>query len=165
MERTLIIDQSSSCCGYAVIQAGELLEYGTIEPTVKMSKAPRRLREMYDDLQGMIERLKPTEIVLEEHHLHGMQSTKSIKPLAGATNICEMAADKAGIPVYFVRPQRWKAACGAKGKKEVIKQDVLRIVCRYWGINESDIRSFDQSDALGMAACWKILADDLRSGK
>lgn len=177
--RTILFDQSSSGIGYAVIENKILLHgfeyapHGLIAPSRQTMKAPARLIEMEMDIVELMDCFKPDEMVIEaiyygdfrknEENKKGQTkilSPKTVEPLSWAAWICVRAATMHQIPVYRLRPQRWKSACGAKGRRETIKQDVQRIVCQYWNIPANQIKSTDHSDALGMAACWNILGED-----
>lgn len=167
--RTLLIDQSSSCCGYAVLDDGKLSKpargiqpHGIFEPHKKGDKLSRRLLELQNDLFALVAYFNPDELAIEWHHYHGLNSWRAIEGLAASAQMCEMVAANACIPVYRIKQQVWKAACGAKGTKETIKGEVKRIVCNFWQIPPADIHSDDHSDVLGMAAAWAIIGNDLR---
>lgn len=168
--RTILVDQSSSCCGFAVLEGKHLAApvkgvepHGIFEPVRKSAKVPRRLLEMQSDLMALVQHFQPDEMVIEWHHYHGMQSWRAIEPVAASAQMCEMVAANYFIPVYRIKQQSWKAACGAKGDKDHIKAEVSRIVCQFWHLSPSVIKSSDHSDVLGMAAAWAIIGDDLRS--
>jgi len=118
---------------------------------------------MYKDIKTKIKEYSITEIVIEDINYPSLQGSRTIEPLAGGANICYMAADFYGIRLYKITPGTWKKAIGAKGRKDTIKNRVKQIVCRYWGIPRHQIQTDDQSDALGMAACWKYMANELRN--
>ena len=120
---------------------------------------------MYKDIKNLIKQVQATELVIENIFYHGLHDSKTIEPLAGGAVICLMAADACGIRLYKIEPGTWKHAIGAKGRKDTIKKRVKQIVCRFWGIPEYQIKTDDHSDALGMAACWKFQATELRNKK
>lgn len=176
--RTIIFDQSSSCTGFAVLDDNELIEHGNLIPSkprkihvdkhqrrlASKANMARRLLEFWNDMRLLIREFDPDEAVMEQIHYHGMHNADSIEPLAGASNLVMMAAVEWGINFYTVRPQSWKAAVGAVGKKDTVKSDIAHKVCLFWGLDRDVIKSSDHSDALGIAAYWTRFQDDVRRG-
>ena len=163
--RSLIIDQSSTCCGFAVMEGIELREHGVLLSRGKSSTV--RLLEFWNDLKNIAHQWKINEVVFEKLHYSGGKITPManiIEPMAGAAMICKFVACDYAAKVYTIRPQTWKSVVGAKGNRANIKADVRRKVCQYWDIDEAQIRSSDHSDALGMAAYWQHFADEYRMG-
>ncbi len=163
--RSLIIDQSSSCCGFVVMDDTELLEHGNLISRRKGST--HRLLEFLNDLNFIARDWRIAEVVFERLHYAGGKLTPQasiIEPMAGAALICKFTAARQAARVYTIPPQCWKSAVGAVGNRANIKDDVKRKVCQYWGVNEADIKSNDHSDALGMAAFWQHFRDEYRSG-
>ncbi len=164
-KKTLVVDQSSTCCGFAVLNGRELEAHGIL--TSREKDSMRRLLDFWKDLRQLAQEHRIDEIVIEHLHYNGGQFTSQatqVEPLAGSSVICRFTAVYAGIPLYRIRPQTWKAAIGARGTRDTIKQDVCRKVCQYWGLDEEVIKSSDHSDALGIAACWLVYAADIRAG-
>lgn len=161
--RSLIIDQSASCFGFAILEDKELLDHGTLTSLKKGSTS--RLLEFWGDLKKIVATYGIGELVFERVHYHGLQNRKTIYPQAAAEFICQAVAEKYRIPWYFIWPQSWKAAASVRGKgSENQKRSARERACQRWGLETTDIKSYDHSDALCIAAYWVIYREDYRLG-
>lgn len=149
--RILGIDPGSYCTGYGVVDewAGRLtkVECGTVSPDRKKDFL-LRLSEIHEGLVGIISRVVPDEVAVENPFLS--RNFKSVLQLGQARAAALLPAAKAGIPVFEYAPRQVKVAVVGHGNAE--KSQVARMVTVLLGLGNPP-RSLDATDALAVAIC------------
>jgi len=149
--RVLGIDPGSSTTGYGVIDTDgrkhSLAEYGTIKPRAGMSFA-EKLLYIEEQLQAIIERLKPDALAIEEAFY--AVNVKSALMLGQVRGVALLVAARAGLPIYEYSALEVKSATTGYGRAE--KHQVQQMVKILLGLPEVP-QPHDAADALAVAIC------------
>jgi crossover junction endodeoxyribonuclease RuvC len=145
--RILGIDPGSRVTGFGVIDSdgvrSELVESGCIR--LDDGDFAVRLGRIYAGLRGVLERLGPVEVAVEQVFVaHNAQSALKLGHARGAA-IC--AAVAAGLPVYEYSPREVKQAVVGTGGAD--KTQVQHMVRRLLAIDAE--LAADAADALAVA--------------
>lgn len=133
MSKPLImgVDISSKSTGWALIQGDNLVEYGKINPTGKMTNA-QKMNLFQVELRKIIESKQPNEIAIED--VIQVRSVSVLKLLARFNGIAIIEAYRQlqKDPTLF-EPARWKTFVdGCIGSSK--KCEVQLAVCRKYGL-------------------------------
>ena len=149
--RILGIDPGYAIVGYGVIeyQSGPYLpvEYGavTTEAGVEFS---RRLAEIYDGMQELLNRLKPEAAAVEKLYFSNNKTTGI--GVAEARGVILLALSQAGVPLFEYTPMQVKQAVTGYGKAlKPQMQEMTRKLLRLRQVPKPD----DTADALALAIC------------
>jgi crossover junction endodeoxyribonuclease RuvC len=145
------IDPGTATTGYGAIQkqAGKekLIEYGVIN-TRPDSDMPNRLMKINHEIQGLIIKIKPDVIAVEELFYH--KNSKTVITVAQARGVALLTAAMAGIEVMEYTPLQIKQAVAGYGKAD--KKQVQIMVQKILNLAEIP-RPDDAADALAVAIC------------
>lgn len=142
--------------GYAIVGVGavdyegnkfKVVEYGAIT-TEAGEEMFDRLKKIYDDMTGFLERVKPDAMAIEE--LFFQNNQKTAINVAQARGVLILAAKNYSIPVFEYTPLQVKQAVvgyGRAEKKQV--QQMTRAILNLSEIPKPD----DTADALALAVC------------
>ncbi|MFQ5944865.1 MAG: crossover junction endodeoxyribonuclease RuvC [Anaerolineae bacterium] len=128
MSLALGIDPGTAATGFGLIERDrdglQLMDYGVIRTSPKRTP-PQRLLEIHARVGELIERHRPTEVVVEKIFLG--RNASSAMAVGQARGVVLLAAGQAGVAVYEYNPQQVKQAVAGYGQatKEQI-QEVLR---------------------------------------
>ena len=149
--RILGIDPGYAIVGYGVIayRSGQYLpvEYGavTTEAGVEFS---RRLAEIYDGMQELLNRLKPEAAAVEKLYFSNNKTTGI--GVAEARGVILLALSQAGVPLFEYTPMQVKQAVTGYGKAlKPQMQEMTRKLLRLRQVPKPD----DTADALALAIC------------
>lgn len=152
MMKTLAIDASTKCSGYAIFENTKLINYGCISDN-KIDTF-KRIRKMRQQIKKICQQYKPTDIIMEQvlpQNVKGNQNVyKALIYLQAAIVLC---LDQIGYKVNFYTASHWRAQCGihvGRGvKRDLLKSASIQLVKDKYNITVND----DVSDAilLGMA--------------
>ena len=149
--RILGIDPGYATIGFGVLQADrgafQLLQYGTITTSPEMD-FPRRLVTIYDDMQNLIESVKPDALAVEEL-FWGHNVTTGIGVSHGR-GVILLSAAKANIPIFEYTPMQIKQAVVGYGN--ATKQQVMDMTKRILHMQKI-ARPDDAADAIAVALC------------
>ena len=149
--RILGIDPGSLATGYGVVEelAGSVkrIECGTVRPR-RGTPFHLRLSEIHEALAGILERLHPDEVAVENPFLH--RNVRSLLQLGQARAAALLPAIRAGLPVFEYAPREIKQAVVGHGNAE--KEQVARMVAMLLR-DPGPMTSYDSSDALAVAIC------------
>jgi crossover junction endodeoxyribonuclease RuvC len=126
------IDPGTAVTGYGVV-SGEpfgslsLLECGVIRTTAH-DPLPVRLRELYEDVSGLIERHKPDCVSVED--VFYAKNVRTTVVLGHARGVILLAAELAGVEIFEYAPAEIKKAVVGRGgaTKEQVQFMVTRLL-------------------------------------
>lgn len=145
------IDPGIAILGFGIVkyQANKfsVIEYGavTTEAGTPMSQ---RLKILYNDLSGIIEKHKPDAFAVEE--LFFNKNIKTALTIGHARGVTVLAAANACVPIYEYTPLQVKQAVVGYGRAEKLQiQQMVKILLNLREIPKPD----DVADALAVAIC------------
>jgi crossover junction endodeoxyribonuclease RuvC len=145
------IDPGLSRTGYGVVEASgtsiRAVAAGVIH-TAPADTVASRLRELYEDLEGVVAQFAPGEVAIEEVFVNrNLQTATSV---ARASGVAMLAAARAGVAVFEYTPSAVKMAVTGYG--DATKDQVQVMVARRLGLAGSPTPA-DAADALAVALC------------
>lgn len=145
------IDPGLSRTGYGVVEATgttiRAVAAGVIS-TAPGDTVASRLRELYDDLEGVVAQFAPEEVAIEEVFVNrNLQTATSV---ARASGVAMLAAARAGLAVFEYTPSAVKMAVAGYG--DATKDQVQVMVARRLGLAGAPSPA-DAADALAVALC------------
>ncbi|MDP1880774.1 MAG: crossover junction endodeoxyribonuclease RuvC [Parachlamydiaceae bacterium] len=159
-EIILGIDPGTQITGYGLIliQGNQYIpiDFGCIRTPVS-EKLSNRYLIIFNALEELIERYKPTEVVVETQYIQ--KNVQSALKLGMARGIVMMAAKKWGLPIYGYSPTEAKRSVvgnGSASKFQVqgMVQKLLKLL---------DLPTpMDAADALALAICHAHCASHLK---
>jgi len=145
------IDPGIAITGYGVIKTQgnsfKILEYGVIRSSKEMETA-RRLQEIYQGVDQIIDLYKPETMAIEE--LFFNKNAKTALIVGQARGVAMLAAYQRSVSVYEYTPLQVKQAVVGYGRAE--KQQVQFMVKSILNLQEIP-RPDDAADALAIAIC------------
>lgn len=145
------IDPGTRELGYGVVAKGEgrlrFVACGNLSMP-SQEPLPRRLEQLYEGLQAIIQKWKPLALAVERPFF--AKNAKSAMRLGEILGIVALASAKEGVEVYEYAPGEVKGAVtgyGAASKGQV--QRMVREILNLEGIPDSP----DAADALAVAIC------------
>ena len=149
--RILGIDPGMAIVGYSIIDFENdkmtLIESGSIQ-TDKSLPDSKRIKEIYDDLNYIIEKYKPHEASIEK--LFFFKNQKTVMPVSQARGVILLALENAGIKIHEYTPIEIKQTLtgyGRASKEEVA--DYVKITMSGQEIPKLD----DTVDSIAIAIC------------
>ena len=142
--------------GYAIVGVGTIdyegnhfktVEYGAVT-TEAGEDMFDRLKNIYDQICLLIDRVKPDAVAIEELFFYNNQKTAI--NVAQARGVLVLAAKNKGIPVYEYTPLQVKQAVVGYGRAE--KSQVQQMTKTILGLTEIP-KPDDTADALAIAVC------------
>ena len=150
--------------GYAIVGVGlvdydnvrfSLVEYGAITTPAELP-FETRLRQIYDDMVGLITQYRPDAVAMEQLFFTTNRTTAIA--VAEARGVLLLAAEQQGVPVFSYTPLQVKSAVVGYGKAE--KRQVMLMTQRLLHMKEIP-RPDDAADALALAICHSRAATSL----
>ena len=145
------IDPGLASTGYGVVarRGGRLvaLDGGVIETAAALAQE-RRLAEIHDAVQALIEEHDPDALALEQVYFG--QNARTAFAVGQARGAAMLAAGQRGIDCFSYTPQQVKGAVCGSGRAE--KGQVSRMVGALLALSEPP-RSDHAADALAVAIC------------
>lgn len=147
----LSLDLSTKSSGWAVFKEEELIDYGCI--TSASTDLIKRIHIMTNGIKEVLNKYKIEKIVLEEVRpdvgSSNLQTHRALMWLQAATAIM-VHDDFNKIQIEYIYPSSWRAACGIKNGRGVLrktlKQYDIEFVKENFGIDVND----DIADAIGI---------------
>lgn len=150
------IDPGTAIMGYGLVRAPdgassqgdfELIEYGTLT-TPAGEPLARRLLSLYGQLNSLLDRFHPSEVVVEE--LFFNRNTTTAIAVGQARGVALLAAANHNLPVQEYTPLQVKQALAGYGRatKEQVQQ-MVRVLLELDYTPQPD----DAADALALAIC------------
>jgi crossover junction endodeoxyribonuclease RuvC len=144
--RILGIDPGYGRCGYAVVDAGQLVSCGIIT-TPSIDYFPQRLQELGEDFESILEKYQPQIAGIESQFF--MQNVTTGLKLAQARGVMLFLCAKHGIKVIEPSPKEVKAAFTGDGN--ATKAQMRQMAERTYGHRA---KIDDSADA--MAVAWYV---------
>jgi crossover junction endodeoxyribonuclease RuvC len=126
------IDPGTALTGYGVVRgepfgALALVECGVIRTSAR-DPLPVRLREIYEDVRGLIERHTPDALAVED--VFYSRNVRTTVVLGHARGVVLLAGEQAGLPVHEYPPAEIKKAVVGTGAatKEQVQFMVTRLL-------------------------------------
>ena len=126
------IDPGTALTGYGVVRgepfgALALVECGVIRTSAR-DTLPVRLREIYDDVRALIERLEPDALAVED--VFYSRNVRTTVVLGHARGVVLLAGEQAKLPVFEYPPAEIKKAVVGTGAatKEQVQFMVTRLL-------------------------------------
>jgi crossover junction endodeoxyribonuclease RuvC len=144
------IDPGLAMTGFGVVETlprgGKACDWGAIR-TEANYPIPLRLKTIYDELKGLLEKWKPNLLVLEEVFVL-KQFPKAAIQLGEVRGVIYLAAQEMDISVVEVKPTEVKSALTGSGRadKEQMKKAIRQILKI-----ENPLKSSHAGDALALA--------------
>ncbi len=145
------IDPGIAIVGYGVIDYSDnrfrVLEFGSIETEAK-TDTDKRLEIIFNDLNTIIDKYKPTEMAIEE--LFFTNNQKTAIAVAEARGVILLAAKMKSVDIYEYTPLQVKQSVVGYGKAD--KKQVIMMVNTILKMREN-VKLDDTADALAIAIC------------
>lgn len=149
--RIIGIDPGMAIVGYSIIDFEHdkitLVESGSIQTNKNLSDA-ERLKEIFFDLNLLIERYKPKEASIEK--LYFFKNQKTVMPVSQARGVILLALENAGIEIHEYTPIEIKQILTGYGRSD--KNEVAE--CVKLILAGQDIPKLDDTvDSIAAAIC------------
>ena len=154
--RIIGIDPGTSATGYGVIDEfpGGRLSYvaSGVIATPTRSTIARRLKLIYDEVTEVINRERPSAVVVEDTFMS--KNAQAALKLGQARGVVLLAAEKLDLPTYEYTATQVKSAVVGYGgaRKEQVQEMVVRLLHAPEGMSRN-LLSHHASDALACAIC------------
>lgn len=149
--RILGIDPGYAIVGYGAVEYRNNrftpVEYGAIE-TPAGRAFPLRLEQIYDEMSGLLTRLRPEAMAVEK--LFFNSNTTTAIEVAEARGVILLAARKQSVPIYEYTPLQVKQSVTGYGRAE--KKQIMEMTRIFLGLEQVP-KPDDTADALAMAIC------------
>ena len=149
--RILGIDPGFAIVGWGIVDyvgsRFKIVAYGSIQ-TPAGQRLEERLKTIYSDLGGVIDKFKPDVMAVEELFFN-TNITTGIK-VAQARGVILLCAEQKGIPMAEYTPLQVKQAVTGYGRAD--KNQVITMVTMLLGLSTPP-KPDDTADALAIAVC------------
>ena len=149
--RILGIDPGFAIVGWGIVyyvgSRFKIVAYGSIQ-TPAGQRLEERLKTIYSDLGGVIDKFKPDVMAVEELFFN-TNITTGIK-VAQARGVILLCAEQRGIPMAEYTPLQVKQAVTGYGRAD--KNQVITMVTMLLGLSAPP-KPDDTADALAIAVC------------
>ncbi len=154
-KRVIGIDPGLNITGYGLVECCgcdvKLSEAGIIRlPRAQRDNLPERLKQLFDELQHILEEFKPRLMCLEEVYSHTAYPQTAIL-MSHARGVICLAARLAEVPVISLPAKRIKQSVTGNGNAS--KLQVQRAVRQFFSL-ETAPHPPDVADALAAALCY-----------
>lgn len=145
------VDPGSVRTGFGAVESDgrrhRLVEMGTLVPGPRLS-LPEKLRHIHSGVEGLIERLRPDALAVED--VFHAANTRTALVLGHVRGVVLLAGAQAGLPVHEYPPATVKLQVTGSGRAE--KSQVAFMVTRLLGLDQ-EAEPGDATDALAVALC------------
>ena len=145
------LDPGTATTGYGIVEEKggklSLVDYGCIE-TKAGKELPRRLDEIYEDLNILIKKYNPDEIAIEE--LFFAANAKTAIAVGHARGVLMLSSEKSGKKIAEYTPLQVKQSITGYGRAD--KRQVQEMVKTFLKLGEIP-KPDDAADALAVAIC------------
>ena len=149
--RILGIDPGMAIVGYGLINYDgkdcELISSGSIQ-TKKGEKESARLLEIYNDMQTIVEQLKPDAAAIEK--LFFVHNQTTVMPVAHARGVILTVLEQHNIPIFEYTPMEVKKVLTGFGRAD--KKEVEQMVKISLGTDKLP-KLDDTVDSIAIAIC------------
>lgn len=149
------VDPGSLRTGYGAVETDgrrhRLIERGALAPGARLT-LPEKLRHIHAGVAGLIERLRPDALAVED--VFHAANTRTALVLGHVRGVVLLAGAEAGLPVHEYPPATVKQQVTGFGRAE--KSQVAFMVSRMLEL-PADAPPGDATDALAVALCLACL--------
>jgi len=149
------VDPGSVRTGFGAVETDgrrhRLVEMGTLAPGRHLS-LPEKLRHIHAGVAGLIERLRPDALAVED--VFHAANTRTALVLGHVRGVVLLAGAQAGLPVHEYPPATVKQQVTGSGRAE--KSQVAFMVTRLLELPRAAAPG-DATDALAVALCLACL--------
>lgn len=143
--RVLALDQASHITGWAILDNGALIKYGTYEAAASDEVA--RYNEIKQWFLSMCANWTPDEIAIEGIQYQANFGVTTFQTLARLQGVLLETAYEQQIAYKICPTNTWRAHCGVKGKARADRKKSMQMLIKKWyDISVSD----DVADAIGI---------------
>ncbi len=142
------VDPGSNATGYGIVRKNNGCSAHVTSGVIRTSSngnQPRRLCQIYRNLDELIQEYNPSVMVVESL-FHGVNS-QSLMKLCQARGIVLLLGEIHKMEIFEYAPRQIKK--GITGYGNAAKDQVLFMVCKLLQISE--LKSLDEADALALA--------------
>lgn len=138
-EIILGLDCSTTSTGWSIFDNKGLAAYGVIKPDGEDWR--ERLIAQAPQLKEIIEKYKPTKIIMEDVPLNSKGGLKILVVLGAVQGLVLGIASSLHIPIKFVTPNEWRSKVGLfsghreETKREEMKRKSIEFVNQEFGLN------------------------------
>lgn len=157
------VDPGTAILGYGAVEvegdALEALEFGALTTPASVPLTTRLL-SLFDGLTGIVERVSPTEVAVEQ--LFFARNAQSALAVGQARGVALLVAARAGLPVSEYTPLQVKQAVAGYGratKRQV--QNMVQVMLALPEMPQPD----DAADALAVAICHARWNEEMGGGR
>lgn len=169
MARALLLDQSSTICGYAAIDCntdhrgpygshGKLLGHGTVDLR-SCKDIVGRVSIFREDLQALFGYFKPHELVVEDTRYIQQPRAENNHNQGAILFACQEVAQQAGVPLWYLNPGTVKKQATGNGRAD--KAQMVSAAKALWP--GELVGDDNHADALCMAFTWLLEGERIRS--
>ena len=149
------IDPGTALTGYGVVRgepfgALALVECGVIRTSAR-DPLPVRLREIYEDVRALIDRLKPDALAVED--VFYSRNVRTTVVLGHARGVVLLAGEQANLPIHEYPPAEIKKAVVGTGA--ATKEQVQFMVTRLLRLKSAP-KPADAADGVAAALAYLI---------
>lgn len=144
------IDPGTAATGYGVIEVKDfpqLLEYGCLSTSDK-DEMVYRLRSIYEQVKGIVERFCPAEVAVEEVFFN--RNVKTALSIGQARGVILLAVSYKGARVFSYTPLEVKQAITGYGRAR--KEQIQHMVKKTFNLSYLPCPD-DAADAIAVALC------------
>jgi len=152
--RVLGIDPGTAITGWGIVEPGpngknslKAVDYGVIRTSAGLDM-PVRLKDLYDELMGIIAKYKPEQVGIED--LFFFKNQKTVIKVGQARGVAILTGVNNDLPVFDYTPLQVKQAVTGYGRAE--KKQMQKMVKLILGLKELP-KPDDAADALAVAVC------------
>lgn len=169
--RTLVLDQSSSCTGFALVEDdptvpvkygayGRILHHGRITTPSKYGLLDR-LNILRADLENLLDGHYPVDEIVMENTQFSQRSSDGAGATGAVIRVIKDLAKKRGLAVYFQHPTTVKKCASGKGNAD--KDEMISAARDLWELPNYKIKDHNHADALCGAFVWLVMGDEIRA--
>lgn len=159
-------DMATHKTGWCILSDEVLVDYGIIQADKKQKDFRKRIIQIFEEIEKIIEKHRPDVIVVEEVPIYN-EAGAYLLVMQGYM-VC--VANRKNKPLYFYRPNEWRKKIGVLGnngkealKKNQIKGKTVAWANKMFGLNlvfyEKDTKQHvsddDIADAIGLAVTYR----------
>ncbi len=146
----MALDQSTKITGYSIWENKNLINYGILESDTKEKNPVERMKQQYDLIKELVNKIKPNFICFEQTQFQNNYKTYS--QLSQLQGIIFSILFETNLSFTVVEPTAWKKFCSIKGRKrEEQKASTIQMVRDQFDLEVSE----DIADSIGIGV-WAI---------
>lgn len=146
MEKTLVLDQSTSATGWVIHNGAKIEDYGVFCPNKKLAAHQR----IYETIEWLEEKLLEVDRLVIEEITMSAGAVNTYQILAHLQGAIIYKSMSLGVPCERYLASQWKHTLGVKGRKRIEQKAHARTIVNQL-MPETAEAVEDTIDALGIA--------------